>query len=312
MPAATITAKQVPDWRDGWAKACAMIRRFREEGVPALFKTASEDLMHLFESQPGELRYAIYLWHSEALQRQMDEMPTMDLPEFSGLTRSLCAFANRHGMEVSRMWDFHRITTIPENSRYGVTWAPHSPKVDLQYEMAQYDLERLSQIARRLEHKSREPKHPVIEQFSSFVQFDCSADGTIVAQAASDNACVYAVHLDVVSFWVVTATSPEVIRPLIPAQPSHSGDFRSVIWYGKRHAFTAQQAHCVRKLWAAWESGGLELSEDFLMDEREAYQDKRLRNIFRSSGQNHPAWGTMIVPGDTQGTFKLAEPASVQ
>ena len=80
----------------------------------------------------------------------------------------------------------------------------------------------------------------------------------------------------------------------------HSADFRSVRWYGSEYSFTTKQACCVEHLWNAWEKGTPELSQAFLL-ESAGSDGQRLSDIFRRS----PAWGKMIVPGKSKGTYRL-------
>ena len=88
--------------------------------------------------------------------------------------------------------------------------------------------------------------------------------------------------------------------------PRHSPDFRSVNWFGVSYAFTALQAACVAVLWNAWENGTPDVSGERMLESSDNDRDtKRIDTVF----QNHPAWKTMIVSGDTKGTYRLCEPA---
>jgi len=84
---------------------------------------------------------------------------------------------------------------------------------------------------------------------------------------------------------------------------AHSPDFRSVWWFGTEYAFTPQQSEIVKVLWEAHEcrtpdvDAALLLSSDFT-----GSAAKHVRDIFRNS----IAWGTMIVPGGSRGTYRLA------
>lgn len=95
------------------------------------------------------------------------------------------------------------------------------------------------------------------------------------------------------------SNAPSEVSP----QPRHSADFRSVDWFGTKHAFTLTQAACVRVLWEAWKNGTPELSQATILERAET-ASSRLANVFR----NHPAWETMIVSGQRKGTFRLAAP----
>jgi hypothetical protein len=80
----------------------------------------------------------------------------------------------------------------------------------------------------------------------------------------------------------------------------HSLDFRSVRWHGKDYTFTPTQAAIVTELWAAWEQGTPDIGDPTLLRKADCAGD-RLRDVFK----NHPAWGTMIVEGQTKGTRRL-------
>lgn len=85
----------------------------------------------------------------------------------------------------------------------------------------------------------------------------------------------------------------------------HSEDFRSVKWFDETFEFTNMQAIVVEMLWKAAEDATPALSETFLL-ERAGSDGSRLRDLFRSSGIPHPAWETLIVPGEKSGTRKLS------
>jgi len=87
------------------------------------------------------------------------------------------------------------------------------------------------------------------------------------------------------------------------SEARHSQDFRSVNWFGTEYSFTPNQAAAVKILWEAWENKTPELSGDFLVAEVES-ESKRPRDIFK----NNSAFGTMIQPGKTKGSFRLVEP----
>jgi len=85
----------------------------------------------------------------------------------------------------------------------------------------------------------------------------------------------------------------------------YSGDYRSVYWFGQNYAFTANQAACIRLLWEAWENGTPELSAAWILEKADIAQE-RLDLVFR----DHPAWGEMVRPGSTKGTYRLSPPAA--
>jgi hypothetical protein len=102
---------------------------------------------------------------------------------------------------------------------------------------------------------------------------------------------------------------PEASLPSEPtsaaeqASARHSADFRSVYWYGTQYEFTTSQAACVKILWEHWEQRTPAIGEVTLL-ERAGLSGNRLRDVFEKGG--HPAWGTMIIPGDTKGSFQLS------
>jgi hypothetical protein len=97
-------------------------------------------------------------------------------------------------------------------------------------------------------------------------------------------------------------------NPLPPAR--HSSDFRSVHWFGTDFTFSPTQAACVKVLWREWDNGTPEIGQDTVLSEVEA-AGKRLIDVFRdrnSESGYHTAWGKMIVPASTRGSFRLSSP----
>lgn len=93
--------------------------------------------------------------------------------------------------------------------------------------------------------------------------------------------------------------------PAEPKSPAHSDDFRSVNWYGTQYTFTSTQAACLKVLWENWERGTSEVGEQTILgDRRVDSPQSRLSHVFEKG--KHSAWGRMIVPGSTKGTFRLA------
>lgn len=84
---------------------------------------------------------------------------------------------------------------------------------------------------------------------------------------------------------------------------THSMDFRSVNWFGTIYEFTQNQAAIVSRLWEAWESGSPVVGDEALREAADC-SSERLDLVFRDS----PAWGTMIVPGQTRGSRRLSPP----
>jgi hypothetical protein len=98
------------------------------------------------------------------------------------------------------------------------------------------------------------------------------------------------------------------------AQPRHSTDFRFVRWFGTEYTFTGTQAACVRVLWREWEKGTPEIGEGTILDDLEVESEaRRLIDVFRdkkSPSGYHPAWGVMIVAGQTKGAYRLRAPGN--
>lgn len=93
------------------------------------------------------------------------------------------------------------------------------------------------------------------------------------------------------------------VAELRTADARHSVDFASVNWFGTLHAFSTNQAACVRVLWEAWENRTPILAESTIQDA--AGVESELRHVFR----NNPAWNTMIV-SPSKGRYRLADPIS--
>jgi hypothetical protein len=99
------------------------------------------------------------------------------------------------------------------------------------------------------------------------------------------------------------ATPADEGEGLPPAR--HSDDFCSVHWYGTDYVFTTTQRGCVRLLWKALDNGTPILSQQYILEHPDVEaESSRLSDLFK----NHPAWGTMIVPGGSAGTFQLRRP----
>lgn len=80
---------------------------------------------------------------------------------------------------------------------------------------------------------------------------------------------------------------------------AHSADFRSVIWHGQPYSFTPTQAAIVKQLWAAHQNGTPELGGQTLLEGADS-QSGDLSQLFH----RHRAWGSMIVPGGTRGSYR--------
>ena len=108
-------------------------------------------------------------------------------------------------------------------------------------------------------------------------------------------------------FFDLVLAQPAVVVEALPEYAyAHSDDFRSIVWDGKSYTFTPMQAACMRVLWENWKRGTPEVGEQsILVDERVATPQLRLSQVFDKG--KHPAWGSVIVPGATKGSSRLAE-----
>jgi hypothetical protein len=101
------------------------------------------------------------------------------------------------------------------------------------------------------------------------------------------------------------ALSDEPIVPPTLLSARHSLDFRSVHWFGANFTFSPTQAACMKVLWQAWENGTPELGQATILEHPEVEaESKRLVDVFKG----HPAWGTILTKGTTNGTFRLIKP----
>jgi hypothetical protein len=91
----------------------------------------------------------------------------------------------------------------------------------------------------------------------------------------------------------------QLLRLLGPRR--HALDFASVLWDGRAYSFTPTQGAIVRALWEALSNGTPDLRQETLLAAASS-DTGRLQELFR----NNQAWGVMIVPGATKGTFRLA------
>lgn len=87
-----------------------------------------------------------------------------------------------------------------------------------------------------------------------------------------------------------------------PAQATHSPDFRSLNWYGDPYKFSAVQAAVVKVLWEARDNGTPDVGQQALLEEAGS-ESTRLVDVFK----RNEAWGIVIVPGESAGTYRLGE-----
>ena len=96
-------------------------------------------------------------------------------------------------------------------------------------------------------------------------------------------------------------------RLIEEGSPCRAGPgFTSVIWYGTEYQFTSMQSHIVRILWEAWERGTPAVRQEFLIEAVGAESESKMSWVFR----DNPAWGVMIVPAKTRGTYMLGKTIS--
>jgi hypothetical protein len=81
---------------------------------------------------------------------------------------------------------------------------------------------------------------------------------------------------------------------------SHSPDFRSVFYKGVKYSFTPAQAACVKILCEQYRNNTPEVSSDYILAEIDCCSQK-LSDLFKKSH----AWGQLIIPGNTRGTYRL-------
>jgi hypothetical protein len=90
---------------------------------------------------------------------------------------------------------------------------------------------------------------------------------------------------------------------LDPARFRHGPDFRSCHWDGTDYTFTPTQAACVKVLWAAMENGTPDVGQQYILVEGAGAESQSLKDVFKGSR----AWRNMIVKGEKQGSYRLAE-----
>jgi hypothetical protein len=81
---------------------------------------------------------------------------------------------------------------------------------------------------------------------------------------------------------------------------THGKDFAWVRCPRGEFEFTPAQRHVIGALVEDLRAGGLGVGQAYLIGVSGS-QSERLRDLFR----NHPAWGTLIVHGNTRDTFRL-------
>ena len=80
----------------------------------------------------------------------------------------------------------------------------------------------------------------------------------------------------------------------------HSDDFRSVKAIGREFSLTPRQAEVVKILYRAHRNRASEVGWPDIRGQLDSYPE-RMRDIFKRSD----AWGTLVVPGRTKGSYRL-------
>jgi len=106
---------------------------------------------------------------------------------------------------------------------------------------------------------------------------------------------------------------PQEGMDVVNGEVVYSSDYRCVNWFGETLSFSPTQAEVVKLLIEAYEAGIPDVDAGMLVGDGSFLQDglkatgkkpsaaKRVRDIFR----DHVAWGTIIVPGGSKGTYRL-------
>ncbi|MES2788462.1 MAG: hypothetical protein V4719_02495 [Planctomycetota bacterium] len=93
----------------------------------------------------------------------------------------------------------------------------------------------------------------------------------------------------------------------------HTEDFCSIVWDEDTYEFSPTQAGCVKYLWEQWEAGNGAVNQLTILHYGGS-GGSRLDKVFmvKCTGSKksvaHKAWGTLIVKGDVEGSFKLNGP----
>ena len=94
--------------------------------------------------------------------------------------------------------------------------------------------------------------------------------------------------------------SPATLEPSPQVEEfRHSPDYATVIWKGQAFYFNRHQATCVRLLHEGWMNGTELLGGDYLLGALGSAS--RMSDLFK----RHPAWGSLIVPGERRATYRL-------
>ncbi len=84
----------------------------------------------------------------------------------------------------------------------------------------------------------------------------------------------------------------------------HSPDYTCILWGRQTFNLTLTQARVVRVLWRAWKRGTPEVHQATLL-EASGSECRQLSSLFKRS----PAWNSLVIPGESHGCYRLAEPA---
>lgn len=96
-------------------------------------------------------------------------------------------------------------------------------------------------------------------------------------------------------------------RKIPPTKESPIKDFSDFTWNGSRHTFTKMQAMAVSEWYHAYMNGNPELRDETVLSEIGSCANDKSRGL-RDLFKGHPAWGTVIIHGTSNGTHRLADP----
>jgi len=98
----------------------------------------------------------------------------------------------------------------------------------------------------------------------------------------------------------------ELAAQMKDTRATHTRDFASVNWFGKRFTFSVNERKIVAILWEEWEKGHEGLSGGYLLEEADCDLKLTIPGIFK----DNPAYGTMIQPPKGRGDiYRLVEPS---
>ena len=99
---------------------------------------------------------------------------------------------------------------------------------------------------------------------------------------------------------VACSVNSDIVSAQAEGVFSHGPDFRSVFYKGMSYSFTTAQASCVQILYKLYQNNTPEVSGDYILT-KIGYCSQKLSDLFKKS----PAWGQLVIPGNTRGTYRL-------